>query len=623
LGWRGASSEPDLLSLTREPAPAGSGATAAVEDDMDQVRCYPQAFGPAWMLPVRVPRRAVALVVALAAILALAPGRATAHPVGGGGLVSVIVRQTPGSGDGPAELVRSLGGALGRRLDIIGGFTALLPAAALPAVERDPRVVSVSRNQPVHLSAGSYDSSGDGGSMYKVAQETGATAMWAAGWTGRGVDVALIDSGVAPVTGLNSSGKVIHGPDLSFDSQAPNLAYLDTFGHGTHMAGIIAGDDDPTVTPSATAAQSNFMGMAPDSRLVSVKVADASGATDISQIIAAIGWVVQHRYDGGMNIRVLNLSFGTDGTQDYRVDPLAYAAEVAWRTGIVVVVAGGNAGFGSSKLNNPAYDPFLLAVGADDSKGTTATSDDQVPSFSSSGDGTRGPDLIAPGKSIVSLNDAGSSVDLAYPSARVGTRSLRGSGTSQAAAVVSGAAALLAQQRWGASPDQIKALLTSTGTSIPGASAAMQGHGLVNLSAARTATLPTAVQTFQASTGTGSLEAARGSAHLVDNGVTLQGERDIFGASFNSSQTATASAQLYAWQAGWWSGSHWAGDYMSGDHWLTTTWSGATWGGTAWSSIAWSSNRWSSNRWSGTGWSSSRWSSSRWSGDGWSSAGWS
>ena len=106
--------------------------------------------------------------------------------------------------------------------------------------------------------------------------------------------------------------------------------------------------------------------MAPDARIVSIKVADAKGQTDVSQAIAAIDWVVQNRNKNGLNIRVLNMSFGTDGVQDYLLDPLAYAAEQAWHKGIVVVVAVGNEGFGTGKVNNPAYDPYLIAVGSND-----------------------------------------------------------------------------------------------------------------------------------------------------------------------------------------------------------------------------------------------------------------
>jgi len=197
------------------------------------------------------------------------------------------------------------------------------------------------KNGDEHTTA--FDAVADLGSLQNTAKMIGADDLWTAGITGRGVDVALVDTGVAPVQDLAGPGKVVNGPDLSFESQSPDLRYLDTNGHGTHMGGVIAGQDD-----------GEFTGIAPDARLVSVKVGAASGATDISQVIAAIDWVVQHRNDDGLNIRVLNLSFGTDGAQDYLLDPLTYAVDVAWRKGIVVVVGAGNRGPGATRRPPPA-----------------------------------------------------------------------------------------------------------------------------------------------------------------------------------------------------------------------------------------------------------------------------
>src|SRR5919108_335798 len=235
---------------------------------------------------------------------------------------------------------------------------------------------------PEDLDDESVDPTKDPGSMYTLVHKvTRAGKYWRAGYTGAGVDVALIDSGVVPVDGMTTPGKVVNGADLSFESQAPGLRYLDTFGHGTHMAGIIAGRDVSVTAVTKDQHRERFMGMAPGARLVSVKVADAMGATDVSQVIAAIDWVVQHRHDNGMNIRVLNLSFGTDGVQDYRLDPLTYAVEVAWRQGIVVVVAAGNRGSEATRLDNPAYDPRILAVGASDPQGTPDIKDDAVAGF--------------------------------------------------------------------------------------------------------------------------------------------------------------------------------------------------------------------------------------------------
>src|SRR3989337_3283572 len=260
------------------------------------------------------------------------------------------------------------------------------------------------------LAAGPYDPVTDVNSMYNTTTYTGVRAWWAAGYTGAGVAVAVIDTGVSPVEGLATAGKIIYGPDLSLESQAPNLTNLDTNGHGTFMAGLIAGHDTALSAPYATAPASAFRGMAPEARIVSLKVGVADGGTDVSQMIAAIDWVVQHKNDNGMNIRVLNLSYGTDSSQSYVADPLAFAVEQAWNAGIFVVAATGNAGyaFKNGTLTNPAYDPKIFAVGASDSMGTMTTSDDTGPAFSSTGTNSRTHDVVAPGTHIVSLRVPGS-----------------------------------------------------------------------------------------------------------------------------------------------------------------------------------------------------------------------
>jgi serine protease AprX len=517
----------------------------------------------------------------------------------------VIVRAAPGRERFVEQAVRSLHGRIGLRLGIIHGFSATLSHSAAVKLRGFPGVVSVTPNGV--LRAMSYNASSDVGSMLNVSQMTGAEAYWAAGYTGSGVDVALIDSGVAPVDGLTYPGKVINGPDLSFESQAPNLTYLDSLGHGTHMAGIIAGRANGAVSGAYVGDQTNFLGMAPDARIVSVKVADAYGNTDVSQVIAAIGWVVQHRHDNGMNIRVLNLSYGTNSTQDYALDPLAFAAETAWKKGIVVVTAAGNAGFAKGgSLTDPAYDPYVIAVGAADTMGTTTRTDDTVASFSSnsnSGQNKRLVDFLAPGTHIVSLRDPGSFIDQTYGSTGYVTDGLfRGSGTSQAAAVVSGAAALVLQQRPNITPDQLKALLTYTAYSLKGLSKQYQGGGEIDLQAAINTWTPVSVQTWVGSTGAGLLELSRGDVHLTLNGVTLQGEQDIFGAVFNSAQMALLEAAGNSWSDGVWNGNSWSGNSWSGN-----SWSGNSWSGNSWSGNSWSGNSWSGNSWSGNSWSSAVW----------------
>ncbi len=172
------------------------------------------------------------------------------------------------------------------------------------------------------------------GSSAAITQMVGAQGAWAAGITGKGIGIALIDTGVTKVPRLDQ-GQVVDGPDLSFDSQNPNLTHLDAYGHGTHMASLIVGRDaGATAGPvsgyttcldarTGYSDTTKFVGVAPDATLINVKVGAADGSADVSQVIAAIDWVVQHRNDIGLNIKVINLSYGTNSSQSFLTDPLA------------------------------------------------------------------------------------------------------------------------------------------------------------------------------------------------------------------------------------------------------------------------------------------------------------
>ncbi len=527
-------------------------------------------------------------------------------------LVSVIVRDDPAAA-GSEQLVASLGGKVTQDLAIINGYAAVVPQKAVDALRKADGVASVTLNKAVHLSTdSSTDPNGPGwkystnyATMNEVTKLVGAQGMWTGGITGKGVGVALIDSGTVPVEGL--IGQVIDGPDLSLESQLTERAGLDTFGHGTHLAGIIAGRDAAATTAKTMVLPANFVGVAPGAKVISIKVAASDGSTDITQVIAGINWADQHRNDAGLNIRVLNLSFGTDSTQDYTLDPLAYAVEVAWRHGITVVVAGGNNGSAGS-LNDPAFDPYVIAVGAEDDNDTVKASDDIVPDWSARGNSTRGVDVVAPGKSILSLRDPGCWADVNFPTAAIESRFFLGSGTSQATAVVSGAAALLISQRPQLTPDQVKYLLKTTAKHLELADAAGQGAGLIDLGKASSAPVPKTgyAQNYPLATGLGSLEAARGSVHVSDDGVELAGEIDIFG---------------QAWDGRSWSGRSWSGTCWEGDSWMGRSWSG-TWSSTLWSGRSWSGRSWSDNIWDGRSWSGRSWSDDSWSGRSWSESGW-
>ena len=432
--------------------------------------------------------------------------------------------------------------------------------------------------------------------------------------SGQGVDVALLDTGVTPVQGLDAPNKVLYGPDLSFDSQDPKLAHVDGYGHGTAMAGIIAGNDG--------LGSLGYQGVAPSARIVSVKVGSSNGATDVSQMIAGIDWIVQHAHDPGMNIRVLNLSLGTSSTQYYVTDPLAQAAENAWHHGIVVVVAAGNDNTTSNSVADPATDPYVIAVGAEDPMGTIVSADDTVPAFSQRGTGSRHPDLVAPGVSVMGLLSPGSTLANQYPAGIIGGRYFRGSGTSQAAALTSGAVADMLSVNPNLTPDQVKNALLTSATRISVNNPNYVGAGLLNLAGAEGVRPTSQTQTFAPSNGSGSLEAARGGNHVTAAGVTLTGEQDIFGSPWVPSVMVPLEQNLTAWNGGVYNGVTWSGNTWTGVTWSGVTWSGVTWSGVTWSGVTWSGVTWSGVTWSGATWSSVTWSGATWSGATWSGSSW-
>src|SRR5438132_1677 len=378
--------------------------------------------------------------------------------------LAVIIRETTPSSDAAERLVARLGGHVTYELPIIGGFSASIPGGALASLIGSSSVTKVWGDGQINMSSvwRKYAK----GSPNTVWQKTIGLPKAQSAYQGNGVTVALLDTGISATPDLGN--RVLARVDFTPDHDG-----YDRFGHGTHMAGIIAGD--------GTLSGGQWAGVAPNANLVSVKVAGADGSTDVSVVIAAMQWIVYHRSQ--YKIRVLNLSFGTDSLQSYLIDPMDYAVERVWASGILVVVAAGNRAPDSnqSTINKPGDDPFVLTVGAADLRNTMERNDDRIAAFSSEGptpDGVAKPDVVAPGITIVSDRAAGTTIDQAFPDARVGAYYFKGTGTSQAAAIVSGIAALMFQANPRLTPDVAKA--TSMGTTdrnLVGPSGASHGLG--------------------------------------------------------------------------------------------------------------------------------------------------
>ncbi len=560
---------------------------------------------------------AAATGTASAAVTPAAPAAASS-PVAGPN-ARYVIRATPKHLPALTAELRRLGVHVTRTIGLIDAVVASVPAGLAASLASDPYVAEITPDGPVTLESGAYDAKSDPNSIFNAADLVGAHDAWDAGYTGQGVDVALIDSGVAPVVGLADPSQVVNGPDLSFESQSPNTRYLDTFGHGTFMAGLIAGRDPGVDGDSSNS--SDYQGIAPDARIISVKVADAQGRSDVSQVIAGIDWVVQHAHDNGLNIRVLNLSFGTNSLQSYQLDPLAYAAEVAWRNGIVVVVSAGNDG--GRRLVDPAIDPYLIAVGALDTHGSLSTRDDSVASFSNRGDRQRHVDVVAPGVHIEGLRVPGSFIDTTFSkSGRLDTRFFRGTGTSEATAITSGVVALILSENPGLTPDQVKHVLLYTANPVRHAGD-QQGNGVPDTMGAMSAwTGPPAQQRFRPSTGTGSLEAARGGRHLILGATSLVGEVDIFGNAVDTAALAASESALSAWNGGSWNGQVWTGAGWSGSSWAGASWDGASWDGASWDGASWDGASWDGASWDGASWDGASWDGASWDGASWDGSSW-
>ncbi len=498
-------------------------------------------------------RLALTIVVLAAMIAVFAPSPASAEPPrldeqlsamianATEDMVPVIVRVYDGNDAAAVKaLVERLGGQLGVDLEFIQAFAARVPTAALARLGSDRRVRSVSYDRPIlpqdDGEAADPEWTPRPDRIVNTYNFTiGADRAWAEGITGRGVTIAVVDSGVQYHLDLLSN--ILMGWSI-FATGLP--AHVDNYGHGTHVAGIIAG--------TGAFSQGKYVGIAPNAKILPVRVCDANGASSESSLVAGLQWVYYNR--NLYNIRVVNVSLNSDSLLSYHQSPLDAALEILWFNRIVVVVSAGNS---RGQVYPPANDPFVITVGAVDEHGTRTTADDTVAPFSGYGttpEGFSKPDLVAPGVNIVStLAYTGCRLSREHPDHRVDTRYFRLSGTSMAAAVTSGAVALLLQARPNLNPDQVKMLLKASATPLNQTGA---GAGILN----------------------------------VYNAIHMQG--------VGTANTGTPASALL------WTGS----DPVN---WGSVNWGSVNWGSVNWGSVNWGSVNWGSVNWGSVDCSSVNW----------------
>ena len=393
-------------------------------------------------------------------------------------VTSVIVTLVPGA-TLPQEYKRF---ARRGRLGIINGEVLDLPNNVLRQLEARPETFRIHYNRPTSA----HD--------FRSSIATGARAVQQGlGFTGAGVGVAVIDSGITTWHNDLSSRTPTMYPygdqrvTAFIDFVNGRTAPYDDEGHGTHVAGIIAGNGRDSLGRHA--------GVAPDATLVALKVLDADGHGTIGDAIAALDWVLANR--GQYNIRVVNLSVGAAVRESYWTDPLTLAAKRVADAGVVVVTAAGN--IGKNAAGEPIYGgvtapgnaPWVLTVGASSTNGSATRDDDSIAAFSSRGptylDWSAKPDLVASGVGTISLSTPDSSFYTTRPQLLVNgyvggseRAYLVLSGTSMAAPVVAGTVALMLQANPSLTPNAVKAVLQYTAEQRAGYNALTQGAGFLN-----------------------------------------------------------------------------------------------------------------------------------------------
>jgi serine protease AprX len=505
---------------------------------------HPARFNAGWF---------VAPIVAVLAFAGGTPAIATAP------LNHAIVVEAS-SVQAATTAVTRLGGHVDTALGVVGGVAAHVDDVAYKTLMSDT-AVRVTPDIVLHATSDSFSIAGSPADSQISSMAPGADWSLA---SGQGVGVALIDTGVNPTPDLKGS-RLVRGPDLSGEGDG-----VDHFGHGTFMAGLIAGDGTASSSGGA-----RHVGAAPGATVVSVKVAGADGSTSLSRLIAGIGWAIAHEDD--YDIGVMNLSFGADVTLPYMANPLSGAVEAAWASGITVVTSAGNT---AGSVTSPGDDPYVVTVGATDTTAAMSIGNGTVAPFSGQKQFPRysKPDVLAPGVSVVSLRAVGSTIDVANPNARVGNVYFRGSGTSMSTALVSGAAADMLDNHPNATPDDVKGALLDGGVAVNGSTAPA-----VSLAGADLAT-PSSNWWQRYPLAFGGL----------GRGLTAM-----------------------PWTASRWTASRW-----TATRWTASRWTATRWTASRWTASRWTASRWTDSDWNDAAWTASRWTASRWTDASWNALGW-
>jgi serine protease AprX len=508
--------------------------------------------------------------------------------VDAGSQVRVIVQKTS-AGASATSIASQAGAQVIEEFKLIPAFVATLPQGSIASLAQNSSVRYISPDASVQVlpdllpvtgakpkapppyGGTGYKSSYTGGNLLTTFPiDTGASGAWTGAFgsgkqTGTSINVAVVDSGI-DYTHPDLAGQV-YPVNVNKNTSTP----ADGYGHGTHVAALISGHDPAQ----------QYLGIAPNAGLISVKIADDTGLAFESDLLRGLDWVDNNRAVD--KIRVLNLSVSSSVPESYATSPVDAAVERLWYDGVTVVASAGNLGSGQDAVwYAPGNDPLVITVGCLDENQTTSLSDDSLCSISSHGvteDGFAKPDLVAPGRKIYSALSSGLSGQGAAFAAEFPDRitadgiHIRLSGTSMAAPQVAGAAALVLQRHSTLTNNQLKQILKQSTRAYPGQA---DGAGMLNIGAA--------LKLSDKAPANAAQVPAPGSGVLPpSDAVTML-----------------------------WDGSNWGSSYFDGARWSSSYFDGARWGSAEWDGARWTSAYWDGARWSSTYWDGARWSNAAW-----------
>jgi serine protease AprX len=538
----------------------------------------------------RTRRSAGRLVAACAAIVTAVSGLSLASaPPAAADLTEQVIVTSSGLLS-PASAVLDVGGTVLQQYHLIDGVLASIPTVEEPVLASLPGI-TVTPNLSVNVQS-VPESTGPHTPSDAFLQETGATQLASNGDTGQGVTVAVLDTGIDNLPDF--AGRLIGGVDLT----SSNNPYQDGYGHGTFVAGLIAGN--------GASSNGQYSGEAPGAKLVSVKVAGADGTTHLGTLISGLQWTVDNKDTYG--IKVVNISLGYQPSQSTVDNPLDNAVEAVWNAGVAVLVSAGNAGPFNGTILAPADDPLVITVGGLDDMATPSPGDDEMNDFSSVGptsiDGWVKPDIVTSGRSVVSLAAPGSAIYNNNPSARIGSANFVGSGTSFSAAIASGAAALVLAANPGTTPNELKARLLGYASPGPIGNPFVDGHGALNAYAASNGA---AVALNQSASGLSPTRPGSTVSLAPTGNVDTWNPNLWTGITWHQAPSTGWAWNNYAWNGGDWNGWAWNNQAWSGWAWNGAAWNGQAWTGWAWNGTAWNGSAWDGSAWSGWAWNGSAW----------------